>query len=188
MRIPPGSALPAACLALILPAVAAAAEVDHPAYLSWARYKVGTEITIRSLLDQKGQKVHMDIRTRLIDKDATRVVIEETKTTDVSGEKVEQAPSRFTIYRKFPLIAGVKPEDVGKPPGASTKGEETIEVDGKPYKTVWFDSRARTEAGAANIRTWMSDEVPGRLVKVRSEVPSTKRLLTQELVEIRVPE
>lgn len=178
-------ALGLACLAP--PAVAAGQTVDHPSYTSWARHPVGTAVTHRTVITRAGQRNSTVSRTELISRDDRKVVVREVKTTDVTGQEVTHAPQDFTINRAFFLLPGVKPEDVGKPTNALAQGEETLELAGRSIKTVWFDTRGKTEVGTAEARTWMSDEIPGRLVKARTENPESKRLVVQELTEIETP-
>lgn len=169
-------------------ASAPAQEVDHPAYKSWAAYKVGTQIVIRSVTEVKGNSVQTMIRTKLVAIDPAKLVLEEVKTSNATGTEVESAPQEYTVRRKFPLLPGVKPEDIGKPPGASVQGKETIRVGDRSFEAVWFESKGNTEGGPSITRTWMSDEVPGRLVKAVVEVPKARRKTTQDLIEIKTPE
>lgn len=164
-----------------------AEDVEHPAYLSWARHPVGTTITMKSVTTSKGAPIETTTRTTLVALTPKSAVLEIKVVSNATGQVDEARPQRYEQKRMFPLFPGVKKEDVGKPSNAIARGEETLSLAGKEYKAQWFDSKGRTEAGETFLRTWMSDEVPGRLLKSVIRVPATKLTTTDELVEVKAP-
>lgn len=183
-------AFPAVALTTILSLAATAARgesVDHPLYRSWAAYPVGTTITLRSVTEGTGRTIETTKRSTLKALDPQKAVIEMVSTSDATGESIENQPQEFTIRREFPLLPGVKAEDVGKPTGIIASGTEEIEVAGQTYQAVWYDSKGNTEAGPSLTRTWLSDRIPGRVLRSVTRVPAVKKVTTEELVEIRMP-
>jgi len=180
--------LSAALLALCAPAFAAAAEeVEHPAYRSWARFPVGTSVTLKSVTTTQGVTNVTTNRTSLVKLTDREAVLETVMTSDATGRVVVSPAQTYVQRRMFPLFAGVKREDVGKPPGPSKQGEETLRLAGTEYKATWFDSSGRVESGETLTRTWMSDEVPGRLLKAVTRVPKADNATTVELIERKSP-
>ncbi len=167
--------------------VAAAEEVEHPAYKSWARHPVGTSVALKSVTTTKGVTNVTTKTTTLVKLTAEGAVLETVRVSDGTGKVVESPPEAYLQRRMFPLFAGVKKEDVGKPPGSSTRGEETVKLAGKEYKATWFDSKGSVEGGETFTRTWMSEEVPGRLLKAVTKVPKADNMTTVELVEVKTP-
>ena len=61
------------------------------------------------------------------------------------------------------------------------------DIAGTTYTALWYESKGSTEAGPSVTRTWMTDEVPGKLLKAVTRVPAAGKTTTVELVEIRTP-
>ena len=63
-------------------------------------------------------------------------------------------------------------------------GEETLELAGRTIPAVWFDTRTKGDGGLDVLtRTWMADNVPGRLVKSVTRIPKAKTVVTVELTD-----
>lgn len=167
---------------------ATAEEVEHPIYRSWAKHPIGTTITLRSVTISGGHTIVTTNRTRLVKLTASAAELETTMTSDGTGKVVESPPQTYSQRRMFPLFAGMTKDDIGKPPKTSKNGEETLKLVGKEIKTRWFDSTGQTEVGKSSTRTWMSDDVPGKLVKAVTQVPAAKNSTTVELIEFMIPD
>ncbi len=179
--------LSAAVLASGALAGVAVEEVEHPAYKSWARHPAGTSVTLKSVTTTQGVTIVTTKKTTLVKLTDEGAVLETVMTSDATGKEVESPPQTYVQRRMFPMFAGVKKEDIGKPPGSSTRGEETVKLAGKEFKATWFDSKGRVESGETFTRTWMSDEVPGRLLKAVTKVPDADNMTTVELIEVKAP-
>ena len=182
-----------ATLALIsfaaIPAIHAAENVDHPAYLSWARHPVGTTIVVRSQTESKARILTTTTTSILKEIKPEKVILEILKVSDATEGLIKSPPERLEQYRLFPLLGKTKKEDVGKPTGAIAQGEEVLKVDGKDYKSVWFDTKGKGEGGMVwTSRIWMSDDVPGRLLKSVTNFPTAGTTVTVELLELQTPE
>jgi hypothetical protein len=167
---------------------AAAEEVDHPAYLSWAQRPVGTAVTLRSLTVCGSNTITTTTTTTLKQLKPDRAVLEIRRKSDATGTRVENAPEIYEQRRKFPLFPGVRKEDIGKPLKPIEQGAETLKLAGQEFKTVWFDSRTKGDGGLDwHIRTWMSEDVPGRLVKSVTRIPEAATTITVELIALSSP-
>ncbi len=162
-------------------------EIESPLYKSWVRFPVGTTITTRAVTERDGHRAETTTTSQLIASTNDKVVIEAVSVSDATGQRIENPPQRFEYRRVFPLLPGVKKEDVGKPKGVIAEGDETVEVAGKSYAAHWYDARGTTDAGPSITRTWMSEEVPGKLLKAITRVPKADKTATLKLVEIRTP-
>lgn len=167
---------------------ARAEEVEHPIYRSWARHPIGTTIILKSVTTSGGNTIETTNKTTLVKLTDSTAVLETTMTSDGTGKVVESPPQTYIQRRMFPLFAGMTKEDIGKPPKTSKHGEETIKLAGREIKTQWFDSTGQTEVGKSLTRTWMSDDVPGKLVKAVTQVPTAKNTTTVELIEFKIPD
>ena len=181
------SSAPVLALLLMAASSGAAAEVEHPAYKSWSRYPVGTTITVRSVTESPNSKLTTTTTYKLLELKPDMAVLETRVVSDATGRVVENRPERLEQQRMFPLFPGVKPEDIGKPRNASVKGEEALPVLGRELKTVWYETKDKTEAGENFTRTWLCDEVPGRLTRAVTRIPQASTTVTLELVRFDVP-
>src|SRR5262245_16096448 len=154
-----------------LAGVAPAEEVEHPAYASWARHPVGTTVATRSVSVTPTAKLTTTTSYKLVALEADKAVLETRRVSDATGTLVEGRPDRFEQRRMFPLLPGVKREQIGKPANALAQGEETLNLVGREIKTVWYDTKSRGESGDILTRTWLSDDVPNRVVKAVTRIP-----------------
>jgi hypothetical protein len=131
----------------------------------------------------QGQTVESTLRYTLVELTPSKAVVEMT----VTSKGIENRPQRLEHRRDFPLMPGMKKEDIGKPPATSEQGEETIKIAGKDYKTQWYDIKGRVEAGETIARTWTNPDVPGMLLKSVLKVPAADKVTTLEVIEIKTP-
>jgi hypothetical protein len=159
--------------------------VEAPVYTSWSKVPVGTTITLRTIIESNdGQTAESTTTQRLVSKGEKEVVVEQLRLA-ADGEEIIQT---FKHRRLFPLLGGMKPEDIGKPKDALAQGEETLEIAGKPFEATWYDQRSQTEAGPAITRSWIADDVPGRLLKAVTRLEQGKTSTTTiDLVKIETP-
>ena len=181
------TAFVAVLAATALAPVVAAQQVESPIYKSWARHPVGTSVALRSVTGSDGRTIETTTTSTLLELTAEKAVVETVVVSDATGEEVKSPPQKFEHRRMFPLFPGMKAEDIGKPVGVLAQGEEAVEVGGKTYPARWFESKGQTEAGESVTRTWMSDEVPGRLLKAVTRVPATGKTTALELIELKTP-
>lgn len=166
---------------------ARAEEVEHPAYKSWARHPVGTTISTRSVTESPAGKLTTTTTYKLLALKSDKAVLEIRRVSDATGSLEGGPPQIYEQPRMFPLLPGVKKEQIGKPSNAQAQGEETVTLVGREIKAVWYDSKARGEAGETSTRTWMSDDIPNRLVKAVTKIPKASTTVTVELVEFKTP-
>ena len=178
-----------AALTLVAPAgLVHADEVDHPAYLSWAKQPAGTRITLRSLTDSNGHVLTTTTTTTLKQYKPDRAVFEVQRVSDATGKEVVSNPEPYQLVRRFPLFPGVQRADIGKPTGAIAQGEEDLQLAGHDFHAVWFDTQTKGDGGLdVFTRTWMSDDAPGRLVKSVTRIPQARTVVTVELVDWTQP-
>src|SRR5262249_40334962 len=124
---------------------------------------------------------------KLLELKKDKAVLEVRKVSDATGARVESPPGTYDQQRMFPLFPGVKKEDIGRPTNAVSPGEESLQLARREIQTVWFDTKGRGEAGETLTRTWMSEDVPGRLVRAVTRIPKASTTVTLELTEFKVP-
>lgn len=180
-RNPLAAAIAAVCLAS---PSGASDVVESPVYKSWSGSKVGTAVTIRSVTVMKGQTIESTTRYTLIELDPRKAAVE---MAIIGGNGAGNPPKRLEYRRDFPLLPGLKQEDIGKPPEASEQGEEAIEVAGKEYHATWYVLKGQTEAGESIATTWTRPDFPGMLLKSVLKVPAADKVTTFAVIEIKTP-
>lgn len=175
-------------LACLLAPPAAAEEVDHPAYLSWSRHPVGTAIVMRSRSTSPARTLTTTTTTTLHELKPDEAVLRVVRESDATEGLIRSPVETRRLFRRFPLFGAAKKEDVGRPVGAIDRGEETIAVAGREYRAVWFDTKGKGDGGLEwTTRTWMSDEVPDRLLKSVTRFPAADTTVTVEMIDLRPP-
>ena len=164
------------------PAPAVPAEsIPNPQYASWAAFKPGTRVVVRSTTTTDGNdaKTVTTTTSTLVELTADAVAVQtQTKSRRYDGHEEDNPPSVHRLPKELPVPAGA-----GKKPPAEA-GEETITVSGKAYRATWIKGKDRNEAGEVFVQTWTADAVPGRLVKSVSRTPAVGKTTTIEMIEI----
>jgi len=170
-------------------------KVDNPDFANWSKFKKGTSVTRTwTTVDPNGRTRVVTQTQTLEEITSDKIKLEVEYITDIPGSpKLKYSPKPEEIPITVPLPAGMKKEDFAKAlPGTVEKGEkaETIKVAGGEFKAVWF--KTKVEAGGKEIesKTWVSEDVPGRIVKVE-EAKRAKGVLLfttiREVIDVRKP-
>jgi len=156
-------------LALVLGAGLARAEepqqqpplVDNPQYQAWANYGVGSSETLEGHIDGgNGQKMTMESTHTLKEKTGEQVTIEITVTMEMMGQKHTSPPQQQVIKAKS------EKQDVDE------VGKEEVSAAGKAFNCKVYEAHSlNPQAGDAKARIWVSDQVPGGVVKMEASTP-----------------
>jgi hypothetical protein len=178
-------------IALALAAGAVRAEtIDNPEYKSWSAHKAGTTVTMKTVSEFDKMTSEITTTNKLVEVGKDKLVLETEVVSKVMGMEFKQpatkrdVPKTIDIPKADPGKAP-KAEKPEKPEGTTEEGTETLKIGATEVKTKWFKAKVKTPAGEAESQTWMSDDVPGGLVKVVSKVGDTKT--TIEVTEFKKP-
>ena len=145
-----------------------AKKVDSPDFKNWSKFKVGTYVTVISTTEADGKKSEskMWYTLKTVGEDTLTV---ENETAQPENVKVKTPP----VSRDFPktIEADAKSIDsvkAGKPSGTTEEGSETIKVGGTEFKCTWYKFRINTTSGPISAQLWVNDDVPGRMVRVKT--------------------
>jgi hypothetical protein len=168
-------------------AVAQGEMIENPVYKSWSRFKQGTAVTYKSVTETASNKTEVTLTYTLRALTPDKAVIEMVVATRSGGVEVNNPPQRLENAKLFPLPPGKKKEEFTKPQGVLEAGEEIVKVGDKEYKTRWYKTRNRVEAGDTFSQTWSCDDVPGGLIRSINKTPATGSTTTLELIAVRTP-
>lgn len=177
----------ASALCLVVVSAASAEPVDNPAFKSWSKFKPGTQISMKTESEFNKMKSEIVIVTKLVEVGADKCVVEVETITKINGMEFKAPAMKQDVPKTFDVP---KPKD-GKDPKIETpdvkkeEGKETLKIGGVEVKTTWMKYTTKTKDGNHEGQTWLSDDVPGGLVKSVSKAGdvSTKT----ELIEIKKP-
>lgn len=155
--------------------------IPNPQYASWAKFKPGTRVVVRSTTSTDGHegKTTTTTTSTLVEVTPADVAVEtQTKSRRYDGHEEDNPPS---VHRL--------PKELAVPVGAAEKksadaGEETVTVGGKEYRAAWHKGKDRNEAGEVSVQTWTSDAVPGRFLKSVARTPAVGKSTVIEVVEV----
>jgi hypothetical protein len=170
--------------------------VNNPDYANWSKFSKGTSVT------RVWTSVNIDGRTSvvvtetltLVEVAADKVVLDVEYISHVPGApRFKTKPKSREIPKTVSLPAdGKKNELAAKLPGAVEEGKEveTVKVPGGEFKTKWFRTVRESGKKRTEGKSWVSDEVPGRLVKAEETTSSNGMKLyttVREVVEVKKP-
>jgi len=143
--------------------------VVNPMYKHWANFKPGSTVTLaeKTVLSGPDKELVPDgIDQKQVTYKLLSVTPEHVVVQTVVGERdflgsIEQAPTKKTFpakIKKSHLRAGLH--------GVDPKiGKDTIKVLGKEMDCTTFSGTEKKDGGEAEHEIWVSDKVPGGIVK-----------------------
>lgn len=161
--------------------------VPRAEYHNWNQFPVGTVVTRVREIGDGPDKIVQTIRYKLAEKSDKQVVIEPELNMESRGRHEQNAMGTIEYPATFRLPKGMTEAMFSQPdPKAESLGQEEIELLGKKIQVDVFTWKTSAEAGTVTNKVWMSNEVPGRVIKHQTEVVGRK---TEEVVtSISVPE
>lgn len=138
----------------------------NPVYESWASHAVGSSVQSKKTMGDAARSMQMDITYTLSEVTPDQVTVEVKSVMNAAGRTIEM-PSRPLI---IPAQMETKPGPGGKPSdGADAKiGEETLTVDGKPYKCFVVEVTKEERGSKIHGKAWQCKDVPNMLVKMEA--------------------
>jgi hypothetical protein len=161
--------------------------VDHPEYVHWSQFPVGTAVTRKKEVSNEHGTVRVTTIVRLAEKTDDKVVVETQVTVDrLNGQPEENPPFTAEFPAKFRLPASMKLEQFALPAlRAKPIGDETHTAAGREYQAHVFTWEERNETGPMIVKLWRSNEIPGRML--RQEIDGPMHHSVEETVEISLP-
>lgn len=144
---------------LALASSAAAQQVDNPAYAAWVKFNEGSMARYTGNTKTMGMDTTIESSITLKSKSSDRVVVEIRRKVTTQGDTVEEPVVTQAIPAKVP------PERAPK-----QNGEVDLENDGKVLRCRIYERGEVLKEGINLMtRTWMSDTVPGGVVRIESK-------------------
>jgi imidazole glycerol phosphate synthase subunit HisF len=177
-----------AVLALAVSA-ARAEDVANPEFASWAKHKKGTSITMKTVTSTGGMNIEILATTTLLEVGADKVTVETATVSKINGMEFKAPGAKREIAKTVTVPGGTpKVDPKAKPPGTVEDGTETVKVGGVEIKAKWFKAKVDVAGNKTESKTWMSDDVPGLMVKMEATTTgAATSSVKMELIEFKKP-
>lgn len=153
-----------------------AERVENPEYKWWSSFKAGTSVVMTTTLGT-GTLFPMTVTTKLVEVKDDKVVV----------QMKEPATKRDIPKHLDNPMPGFDPKS-GEPDGTTEVGKEKVKIGGTEYQCKWFKfkQKQKTATGEEELegQVWMSDEVPGGMVKMTMKTKAGG--MTMEATEITI--
>lgn len=161
-------------------------KVENPEFLSWSKVSAKTTLTFRATQTTGGTTTILEQTRTLIEVRPNEVVVELGNLVTKNGMQTIQPVRNFTVPRFVPLPKGVTPKEfaAGNPVGAKEHPPQRRKVGDVEYNVRRYTHVKDAEEGHVETTMWLSDEIPGRIV--RMEVRQTRDGKMTTAVEERV--
>jgi hypothetical protein len=146
--------------------------VDSPKYLAWKKFPVASKASYQNdVLHEykpgtnqytKSKISRITLTLQSIDDERAVVKAESTVSHTRGGDTYSSNQLTFKAKEAPP---GAPVDD---PPTVTTRGEETLVINGKKIPTKW-ECVAQADDPLTFTKTWTSDEVPGGLVRTQQQ-------------------
>lgn len=173
-------------LALLFGAVASAQEkktVENPMFANWAKFKAGATVVTKSTAEFNGMKTAATTTMKLVEVKSDELTVEIASESEVMGKKSAGPAVKQVIKKTLEIPAGAPVPTGAKPEGTVEEGTETLKVGNTEIKAKWYKFKSKTPVGDVEGQVWVSDDVPGNVVKMVSK--SDKFSSTTELTELK---
>lgn len=127
----------------------------HPEFAGWTGYNPGTWVRWKVEVKTLGEKSQVEVVRTLLECCPERVVLEQKVAS--TGKALHGVPREFLT--RFDVAYGRKVEDEG-----------TMQLQGRNVKAKWVRHNFQRGGDIAQVRRWISSDVPGGIARIDMEV------------------
>jgi hypothetical protein len=147
---------------------------------AWSRFGIGSYVRLKTTsvthIAGKRQEMVTEVKQTLVSRDGGKTVVE-------FEQSIQGMPG---MKNRVEIPSSVGDETTPKP---SRTGTDSVTVAGRVFRSTWQEMTTRTDDSQTYLKVWMSDAMPGGLVKSltrQSFVHGIKSEITAEVVEFLV--
>jgi hypothetical protein len=161
-------------------------QIEDPTFRLWSKFPIGTVVVQESITESVGNP-NKSITTstyKLVEKTEKKLITElKTRTVRHDGVIIDNPPDRVTSNRLVTLPKAFAPSQK-----EAASVPEELTVSGKKYACRKMELKDRNEAGEVLSQTWISDEMPGGLVRSISNTTAVQKRTVIEVTRVEIPE
>jgi hypothetical protein len=164
--------------------------IDNPEFASWAKFKNGTTVTIKTTSEFSGMSTESVQTVKLVDSSADKLVLETAISMTVAGMKVDVPAMKRDVPKTLTLTDEAKKAkaeaEKAQTEAKSEDGSETLTIGGTSLKCKWRRTKINIMGNETDSKIWTSDEVPGGTVKMESTTGGAVSVKTKfEMTEFK---
>ncbi len=163
-------------------------KVENPEFKGWSKFKAGTSVAMKMTTEAGGMKFEINMTNKLVEVKDDKLVVETESVTKLNGMDIKSPAQKRDVAKMLGAAPKGFDAKTGKPEGTTEEGKEKVKVGGTEYECKWykFKSKQKLPTGEEEVegQIWMSDDVPGTVVKMTSKMKSGG--MTMEATEITV--
>lgn len=171
-------------------------EIANPSYVHWSTFKVGAYVTRREKIkfpadSEEGQRypdstLVKEITYKLLEVTPAKAVVEVTEAEFGRGFIEEAAPFKISYLPK------IKKSQASNSASFAKHKEEEVELKvlNKTYKATLVDTVHKHGPLVKTHKVWLSDEIPGGILKDERSQKEGDKLISEstlEIVSFKVP-
>lgn len=177
----------AAVVAVVVAGAAPAEDAPNPVYASWAKFKPGTSVTLKTTSRLGELNKEATVTMTLVEVGADKLVTEVTFAGKLYGIEGASEPTRTDVPR---TAAAAKGDATNlRPDGTFEEGTETLTIGVNKVKTTWYKFKSEADGAKTEGTVWVSNDVPVPVVKQTLTTTSGKFRTTHttELTAFKKP-
>lgn len=163
-------------------------KVENPEFKNWSKFKAGTTVSMKTTIDAGGMKFEGAMTNKLVEVKDDKVVVETEAVSKVNGMEFKVPAQKRDVVKTLDKPQPGFDAKTGKPEGTTEEGKEKVKVGGTEYECKWykFKNKQKLPTGEeeAEGQIWMSDDVPGMVVKMTTKTKSGG--MSMEATEITI--
>jgi hypothetical protein len=140
-----------------------AEEVENPLFAHWSQFGVGSYAVREGATNTNGLETTMTMTVTLVELNDDQAVVETVASVEMAGQRIDNPAQQEIITA---MIDSADALDFENPEGKIDEGEEALEIAGQNVDTRWVEIETDREGTATHGKTWLSQDVPGIIVKM----------------------
>jgi hypothetical protein len=161
--------------------------IPNSEFTNWSQFKKGTSVTLKTTTSTSGVTSESFSTSTLVEVSADKVVVEYVTSTTTNGLEVKSPAVKREIPKTITKSPPPKKDDTIKIV-SEENGTETIKFLGRDIKTKWSGNTVEVNGIKTVSKVWMSDEVPGMMVKMESTLSGAfSSTMRCEVIEFKKP-
>lgn len=141
----------------------AAEEIENPMYAHWSQFGVGSYAVREGATNTNGLETTMTMTVTLVELNEDQAVVETVASVEMAGQRIDNPAQQEIITA---TIDDSEAFDFENPEGKIGEGEEALEIAGQSVDTRWVEIETDQEGTVTHGKTWLSQDVPGLIVKM----------------------
>ena len=155
-------------------------KVENPIFKSWAKYKPGTSVVMKTSLDAGGMPLETVTTTTLVEVKDDKVVVEVESVTKFMGKETKAPATKQDLLKEYEVGKVPDTDPKVKPEGKTEDGKKKLKVGGTEFECQWVKYTGKE----VESETYISDDVPGMMVKTVSKAKTGG--MTMEVTEVNI--